>query len=72
MKNDTNNFAKRTSIQVKSILRSNTLNADVLNEGDGNHFTLYCEHSIENAYKIKKSGFIRLGKTHNGYYIKCH
>lgn len=57
-KNDTNNFSKRTASQVRSILRSNGLDAHCLNLGNNRTFSVYVEDTITNRVLIKNAGFI--------------
>ena len=74
MKNDANNFAKRTATQVKSILKSNNIDFDsVINDGDGNQFTIRIENTIKNKAKLDFIGFILLPKWHskNKLVVKC-
>jgi len=71
--NDTNNFKKRTVSTIKSILKSNNINFDlVINDGDNNQFTIICDSSIKTKMQLKQAKFIRLYSDNNSITIKCH
>jgi len=57
MKNNKNNFSKRTSSQVASILRANGITFKVENLGDGRTFYIN-DSSLRTRMAIKKAGFI--------------
>lgn len=56
-KNNTNNFRKRTSSQVASILRANGITLKPENLGDGRTFYVN-DASLKTRIAIKKAGFI--------------
>lgn len=60
MKNETNNFAKRTTAQVNSILRANGINYFAENLGNGNTFQITGTSDIKTRVALKQAGFILL------------
>ena len=71
VKNNPNDFSKRTSAQVRSILRKNGLDCKVWNLGDNREFELELKPGIKNLMMIKSLGFIRTSTTTNSVYIKA-
>jgi hypothetical protein len=70
--NDTNNYAKRTATQVKSLLNRFGLldGTAVENMGDGIHFNV-TNPDLKNLVAAKKAGFIRCSVAKNTFIIKC-
>lgn len=60
IKNDLNDFSKRTSSQVSVILKANGIQAKVENLGDSRTFEIALESSLKNRAKLKSLGFILL------------
>lgn len=70
MKNDTNNFAKRTASQVGAICRANGIYALISNLGDGRTFDIRVDSNIKNRFLLKQAGFIlKLGAATDKYII---
>jgi hypothetical protein len=70
MKNDTNNFTKRNSKTIKSILDSNNFKYDLVeNLGDCRTFVIKAEGTIQNNIILKKNcGFI-INERNDKYFI---
>lgn len=60
MKNDKNNFAKRTAAQVNAILAANGILHKAENLGDGNTFQIAGTSDIKTRVALKQAGFILL------------
>jgi len=58
MKNDINNFGKRTASQVGAVLKSIGIQTKPENMGDGRTFTIGVESTLKNRVALKKAGFL--------------
>lgn len=67
--NNPNSYGKRTSTQIKSVLKSNGIETTVENMGDGRTFSVGLESNIKNRYQLKKAGFILCSGKENDKYI---
>ncbi len=56
--NNANNFANRTTTQVKAITKQTFPDVKVWNTGDSRMFEIEIENSIINRMKLKRLGFI--------------
>lgn len=63
IKNNLNDFSKRTSAQVATILKANGIKAKVENLGDSRTFEITLESSLKNRVKLKSLGFILLSSN---------
>lgn len=70
--NNKNNFANRTSNQVKAITKQFFKDAKVYNTGDSRKFEIEIENSIINRMKIKTLGFVLDCGGKNEIYFKTY
>lgn len=67
--NNSNDFSKRTSNQVYSILKKNNIVCSCENMGDNRTFRLNLDNSLKNRVLVKRLGFILQTTTQSDNYI---